>query len=874
MRSKSPSRRRRSVVATRPVVSSLEPRRLLASVTLASQVTVIATPAPIKATLSDPTKDKVNLSTYLLDPNVPGTIATFQTSKGNVLVALTDQATPISIANFLGYVNSGAYNNTVIHRSAFFSTTDTTGLGVGGSAANPANIIQGGGYTLTGTSFTHLPVGDGIQNFEAGTGPSAVTNVQGTIAFGNTGATNSATSEWFFNNQDNSASFDGRYTAFGHVLTGGNVVNTIGTLPTTTIGDFNTFPIQGLTANQISGGYPIGAANLVFVYGIATQPGTTYKAVSSNPSLVSPTVDDGTMSFNYGTGGATGTATVTVTGTNLYDGTSASTTFLVTVPPASSTATAPITAADTVPAAVVAQATVIHPLTNDTDAAFALNPSTVTVVTQPAHGTATADPATGDITYTSAAGFNGDDSFQYTVANSNGVASAATAVNVHVVPVPLAVTVGAGSKIRTLLFTQRDGAKGRFAITGGTAVVTFSAGDVATSVSGSTETVTGAGATIANVVAANKATLSSVSVRTVGGTGTVTLGGYTNPGPTRRFDAPNVTATGTMFLGGAVLFDLGSASHANITIGAASSSIIAKIGKAVDTSLSAGVLTSLTSQSWTNDDGGAYTVSAEAIQRLDVRGTFDNALAVTGGGGYSLTSVDVGGASAPWQVNGAVFKATVNKPTSGWSLASGSLIHNLIVRGDLLGSVSAAQIETMTVTGAMTNASVETSGLFNQSLMQLTRLSVAGAMTNSVVFSAGNIGSVTALSMAGSRIYAGVSTSIAQAAGLPAATTDLSAEATIKSVALRARTATFANSEIAAYVLNSLALGKTTASNAGTPFGVSAHTLGTIATVLDPGGRLVLSGGGAGKPLQSAAALSAYLTRKKITLSDFKITLY
>ncbi len=138
-------------------------------------------------------------------------------------VTLTPSITPITVANFLSYVNSGAYNCTIIHRS----------LNSANSAATPPYIIQGGGYILEGSLPILAPQMAPITNeFNA----STTSNVAGTIAMALlSGNLNSATNEWFINVTDNSSSFDsGEYTVFGNVAnsSGMNVVNNINQLTT------------------------------------------------------------------------------------------------------------------------------------------------------------------------------------------------------------------------------------------------------------------------------------------------------------------------------------------------------------------------------------------------------------------------------------------------------------------------------------------------------------------------------------------------------------------------------------------------------------------------------------------------------------------
>ena len=885
-----PSRRRPAVRRVAPRVASLEQRWLMSTVSVSTQEQVVQ---PIPNILStDTANQSITLGKYVQDPNVPGSIATFDTSKGPIVVALTDPYTPATVANFVGYANSGAYDNTLFHRTSNFaasaaatataqqSNPNAAPVDVGGSPTNPADIIQGGGYNLTGNTFTHIttnaPVVDEATGEQYG-------NVQGTIAVANTGAGNSGTSEWFFNNTDNTANFVGAtepFTVFGHVLSGMGTVTAIASLPTTVISGLKTVPISGLTATQIAANAAISANNLVFTNGITVQAGNSYAATSSDPSLVTPVVSNGVLSFKYGTAAAGGTAIITVTGTNLYDAgvagapNTASESFAVTVPSTTATPAAPVTAADTADNVVSGVATAIHPLTNDTVGSgdtTALNPASVTVTTPPAHGTATVDPATGDISYTATAGYTGPDTLAYTVADVAGQVSAPTAVTVNVIPAPQSVTIGAGSKVKAVAFTQPDGARGRLTVRGGTAAVTFSAGAVATTTAGGVETVTGAGATISNVVVTNKGAAPVVAI-SASGKGTVTLGGLTDAGRLAQLIAPNVTLVGALAVNGMQRLVLGSANGANINItGTEGGPTVVSIPTAVNSGLAdAAAVTSLTAKSWTITDGGAHVVSAAAIGKLTVTKAFADDLGVSATTGYGITTATVAAASGIWDVGASIRRATLTKPASTYALTATSVIQKLTVAGDLTGSVTGAVIEDMNVTGAMTGAVIQTNALFNAADTQLVKLTVGGAITNSVVATAGNIGTITAKSLTASRIYAGAAAATVQNDVVPSTVAQLDADAAIKSVALRAARATFASSEIAAYAITRLALGQVVTANGTTGFGVSAHTLSALSANLDPGGPLVLTKA----QTKTAATLATYLSKRKKPLGQFIVAVY
>ncbi len=146
---------------------------------------------------------------------------------GTVDVELFDQDKPESVRNFLLYVRSGAYSNTFLHRCV------------------PGFVVQGGGFAVTNLAATgiltnhFLEVPDfGRLTNEFGVGPR-LTNSYGTIAMAKLGNDpNSATSEWFFNLNDNGANLDnqnGGFTVFGRVLPGTNSVD-----GTNVLNHFNT----------------------------------------------------------------------------------------------------------------------------------------------------------------------------------------------------------------------------------------------------------------------------------------------------------------------------------------------------------------------------------------------------------------------------------------------------------------------------------------------------------------------------------------------------------------------------------------------------------------------------------------------------------
>jgi len=141
-------------------------------------------------------------------------------------VELFDTAAPITVANFLKYVNNGLYNNTIIHRDA------------------KDFVMQGGGFTpeFSGTIPTALnPITSygAIQNEFSPTR----SNVRGTIAMAKLGNNpNSATNQWFVNLGDNSANLDnqnGGFTVFGQVIGKGmTLIDAVNSLPTYDVSNY------------------------------------------------------------------------------------------------------------------------------------------------------------------------------------------------------------------------------------------------------------------------------------------------------------------------------------------------------------------------------------------------------------------------------------------------------------------------------------------------------------------------------------------------------------------------------------------------------------------------------------------------------------
>ncbi len=134
------------------------------------------------------------------------------TNMGDIEIELYPQQAPITVTNFLNYVNSGFYNGTIFHRVI------------------PNFMIQGGGFTEDMSQKSTL---DAIKN-EADNG---LTNDRGTVAMARTGIVDSATSQFFINVKDNDFLNHGKrdfgYAVFAKVISGMEVVDKIAGVRTT-----------------------------------------------------------------------------------------------------------------------------------------------------------------------------------------------------------------------------------------------------------------------------------------------------------------------------------------------------------------------------------------------------------------------------------------------------------------------------------------------------------------------------------------------------------------------------------------------------------------------------------------------------------------
>ena len=156
-----------------------------------------------------------------------------KTSKGDVTIELFQDKAPVTVANFLAYVDAHFYDGTIFHRVI------------------KGFMIQGGGLTA---EFKEKAAKSPLKN-EATNG---LKNQRGTLAMARTQIVDSATCQFFINHVDNSF-LDHKdntpegfgYAVFGKVINGLDVVDSIASVPTGTIHTYRDAPRETVTIISI-----------------------------------------------------------------------------------------------------------------------------------------------------------------------------------------------------------------------------------------------------------------------------------------------------------------------------------------------------------------------------------------------------------------------------------------------------------------------------------------------------------------------------------------------------------------------------------------------------------------------------------------------
>jgi cyclophilin family peptidyl-prolyl cis-trans isomerase len=153
-------------------------------------------------------------------------VVVLDTTMGEIQITLYPDKAPVTVKNFMNYVNAGHYNGTIFHRVI------------------KGFMIQGGGLDET---LKKIGSGKPITN-EADNG---LQNLTGTIAMARTASPNSATDQFFINVSDNTnldytapTPRGWGYAVFGMVSYGMDVVHKIENVATASRGDRDDVPVK------------------------------------------------------------------------------------------------------------------------------------------------------------------------------------------------------------------------------------------------------------------------------------------------------------------------------------------------------------------------------------------------------------------------------------------------------------------------------------------------------------------------------------------------------------------------------------------------------------------------------------------------------
>ena len=156
---------------------------------------------------------------------------TIKTNYGNFSIELNEEEAPITVKNFLSYVNKGFFTGTIFHRVI------------------DGFMIQGGGFEKDMTEKkTDAPIKNEANN--------GLKNLPYTIAMARTSVPDSATSQFFINVANNSfLDYPGQdgagYCVFGKVVDGTDVIDNIGKVATGSTGGHQDVPAEAIMIEEV-----------------------------------------------------------------------------------------------------------------------------------------------------------------------------------------------------------------------------------------------------------------------------------------------------------------------------------------------------------------------------------------------------------------------------------------------------------------------------------------------------------------------------------------------------------------------------------------------------------------------------------------------
>jgi hypothetical protein len=370
---------------------------------------------------------------------------------------------------------------------------------------------------------------------------------------------------------------------------------------------------------------------------------------------------------------------------------------------------------------------------------------------------------------------------------------------------PLTVIVGAGAA-KSVQFTDANGTQAQIMLSGpGMASVNFDGTSLTQSANSRGVIVNGTGVSLASITVNGSTGSSTLQILTKG-KHMLACGGILVGGGLNNLLASGVSLSGNLTTGNGIhQIQLGSASGGSINIGSGRvGSLIFKAGSVSEESLNSAIpLVSLNASQW------------------------------------------------------------VNTPDEGLSIVAPQ-INNISIAHDLTADLTTGSMKAMNVHGSLSSSTINLTTPLN-GMTNLDSLSVGGAISGTTINSGNSLGSISAAQLVNSQIYAGLVAN--PSAALPTLSADYRNTSQIKSISLhKGASASFANSDVAAYFIGTANLGGVNQSNGGTPFGLSSHSVNSV-TIVDQASAKTVH---VAKPPTTTTFNSA-LTAKGITPVDFQV---
>lgn len=222
----------------------------------------------------------------------PITAVRVTTSMGAFVIELNAERAPLTVKNFLRYVNEGFYTNTLFHRV------------VGGF------VVQGGGYDAT--TMKTKPTHEYLVN-ESGNG---LQNKRGSVGMARSGPPHSANSQFYVNLVDNSEldplPTRWGYAVFGEITEGMDVIERIGVVATGPVGPFKSeAPLEPIVIEKIE---PLASAPAPAATPPATAPPSTPPGEESGETSGDSAGDDSGGASGEASGSAPGNTSAEASG--------------------------------------------------------------------------------------------------------------------------------------------------------------------------------------------------------------------------------------------------------------------------------------------------------------------------------------------------------------------------------------------------------------------------------------------------------------------------------------------------------------------------------------------------------------------------------